>query len=364
MIKISLLLCSVLLSVSSYAQEIQLSPNENDNDGLIPTGYAHVIFSLEDGNWTSLIQLPQQAAANDKVTLIQQAQFSTSIQTQNINIPIDELKIKTGQRWTFLFNAMLNKWEIQSSKILTPQHQAATHRFSFDQDMLQQIQISNRAWTGRIVLPETSADGTLLKISSSANLATTLDSTSLLFDSSYILKKGDQYWLRYYAELKKWVVESIQARQLNVSDIGARLKQVDAAVTQINFSDGNWVPKLSLPATAKDRDRVIVYSTASWTAKIENTDINSGATLSLKKGDRYEFVYIKDLGKWVIQSAPTLILQADDINKIKQQQLPNTEYPNTQLEINSQNWQAQFKLPISAQMNDKVIVKSTAEKEL
>lgn len=321
-------------------------------------------FLLQDGNWTNLILLPTQAKANDKVTIIQQAQLATAIQTQNINIPIDKLKIKNGQRWTFLFNATLNKWELQPAKILSPQHQAVEHAFRFDLDTIQFIQISNRAWTGRIVLPETSADGTLLKISSSANLASTLDSTHLLFDSSYILKKGDQYWLRYYAELKKWVVESIQARQLNVKDIGERLKQVDAAVTQINFSDGNWVPKLSLPASAKDRDRVIVSSTAGWTAKIENTDINSGATLSLKKGDRYEFVYIKDLGKWIMQVAPTLILKADDISKIKQQQLPNTEYPTTQLEINSGNWQAQFKLPVAAQINDKVIVKSTAEKEL
>ena len=364
MIRTTILLCGIMLSVVGYAKEIQLTPDDNDNLGLIPSGHDAVTYMLQDGHWTNLILLPTQAKANDKVTIIQQAQLATTIQTQNINIPIDKLKIKNGQRWTFLFNATLNKWELQPAKILSPQHQAVEHAFRFDLDTIQHIQISNRAWTGRIVLPETSADGTLLKISSSANLASTLDSTHLLFDSSYILKKGDQYWLRYYAELKKWVVESIQARQLNVKDIGERLKQVDAAVTQINFSDGNWVPKLSLPASAKDRDRVIVSSTAGWAAKIENTDINSGATLSLKKGDRYEFVYIKDLGKWVMQMAPTLILKADDISKIKQQQLPNTEYPTTQLEINSGNWQAQFKLPVAVQINDKVIVKSTAEKEL
>lgn len=364
MIRTTILLCSIMLSVVGYAEDLQITPNDNDDYGLIPSGYKAVTFLLQDGNWTNLIILPTQAKANDKVTIIQQAQQPTTIQTQNVNIPIDKLKIKTGQQWTFLFNAPLKKWELQSSKALSPKHQTVEYEFRFDLDPIQHIQISNRAWTGRIILPETVADATLLKISSSANQATTLDSTHLLFDSSYILKKGDQYWLRYYAELKKWVVESIQARQLNVKDIGERLTQVDAAVTQINFSDGNWVPKLSLPATAKDRDRVIVYSTAGWTAKIDNQQINSSATLSLKKGDRYEFVYIKDLGKWVMQVAPTLIVQADEMSKNQQQQLPNTEYPTTQLEINPRNWQAQFKLPLSAQINDKVIVKSTADQDI
>ena len=127
---------------------------------------------------------------------------------------------------------------------------------------------------------------------------------NLLFPSSFNLQNGSEYWFKYNSALQKWVPEFIKPIKLNVKDIGTNLNAVSAPVTEVNFANANWVANFTLPSTANDRDRILVKSTATWTAKINNTNINSSASLMLKTGDQYEFMYVSDKGHWVLMSAP------------------------------------------------------------
>lgn len=49
---------------------------------------------------------------------------------------------------------------------------------------------------------------------------------------------------------------------------------------------------------------VVIKSSATWSAKITNTHVNTAATLTLKKGDQYEFMYVSDRAHWVLMSSP------------------------------------------------------------
>lgn len=351
--KLKITLLSSLFWVSTvYAASVMLSPNFNAGQGQIPSGYADLTFQVSNGNWVNNISLPKTANGGDLLTISSRATYPSVIYTFNTDIPLPSLSLQNGQSYRFKFNAVQQQWQLQVDQ-LWPSSQG----WNFTQSIVQVMQINDEQWASEIRLPQTAVDGTLIKIISNTSKVSKVNTDNLLFASSFNLRRGDVVWFKYYKELNKWVPESISARQIDVKDIGTNLTRVDAAVTQVNFSDANWQASLSLPKTAQDRDRIIVSSTAAWAAKINNSNIRSQASLSLKQGDRYEFVFIADLGKWIIDSSPIGKINS---KALMPSQLADIQYPLTQVEINAQSWQAEFKLPNKAQVDDKIVLKSNA----
>lgn len=351
--KLKITLFSSLLWLSTaYAAGVTLSPNFNAGQGQLPSGYADLTFQLSDGNWVQNINLPKMGNDADQLTIVSKAAYLSVIYSQNTDIPLPSLSLQNGQRVVFRFNATTQLWELQGNQGLRP-----NQNLDFSQSMFNAVQISDEHWVDEISLPQTAVDGALLKITSSSTKASKVKTDHVLFASNFKLQRGDVMWFKYYQALNKWVAESISARQVDVNSIAGTMASVDAAVTQVHFSDGHWQANLSLPRTAHDRDRIIVSSQASWSAKINNENINSRASLSLHAGDRYEFVFIADLGKWIIESSPITKIGGKGLLR---SQLADIRYPFTQVEINAQSWQPEFKLPIKAQVDDKIVLKSTA----
>lgn len=126
--------------------------------------------------------------------------------------------------------------------------------------------------------------------------------------------------------------EYIKPQKLNVQQIGTSLAAVNSPLTEIAFGDGNWVSNFTLPTTANDRDRIIIKSTATWSVKINNTNVNSQATLTLKTGDQYEFMYISDKGYWQLISSPTKVIDSTaTIPAI----LPNMTQPTLKVKLST-----------------------------
>lgn len=351
--KLKITLFSSLLWVSTaYATSVMLSPNFNAGQGQLPSGYPDLTFQLSDGNWVKNISLPKTAKDADQLTIMSKASYPSVIYSQNTDIPLSSLSLQNGQRVAFRFNAATQLWEFQVNQLLRP-----NQSLDFSQSILNAVQISDESWVDEIGLPQTAADGALLKITSSSSKVSKVKTDNLLFASNFKLQRGDVMWFKYYKTLNKWVAESISARQVDVKSIAGTMLSVDAAVTQVNFSDGRWQANLSLARTAHDRDRIIVSSQASWPVKINNENINSQASLNLHAGDRYEFVFIADLGKWIIESSPIDKISGKGIVR---SELADTRYPLTQVEINAQSWQPEFKLPNKAQIDDKIVLKSNA----
>lgn len=349
-------LAGVLVTTAVYASTT-LSPNQINNSGSIPSGHADLKFVLSNGNWVKKIYLPNTANHQDKITIQSSAGWKSYLDTSNTNLPIEVLEIQSGDTFQFVYDANLKKWVTQLAAI-SPTTNAQFEEIALNNTKLQRILLADGKWAKTIALPSNVNDGTLVQITSSATYPSEISKTNLLFPSSFNLTQGSEYWLKYNAELQKWIPEFIKPVKINVKDIGASLSTVTAPVTEINFADANWVPNFTLPTTANDRDRIWIKSTATWSAKINNTNINSSATLALKTGDQYEFMFVSDKGHWVLMSAPIKMIEANsNIASV----LPNMTEPTLKVKISNSNWRQTVNLPTTAQVGDKVILTSTAD---
>ena len=353
--KIAVILGSCLVT-SIFATTI-LTPNSNQNSGTIPSGYTALDFNLSDGNWVENLYLPKNAKNNDVVKINSSASYASYLDATNTDLPIESLKVLKGSSYSFIYNSTAQKWLV-SINASYPINDIADFIVPVSNVPIQQVTVKDGAWSKQITLPNSANDGALIRIISTALYNSKINTANLLFPSSYILKKGDDFWFKYNVELKKWVPESIKPYPLNASSVGARIQTINAPVTEVNFADGNYVASTQLPASANDRDRVIFKSTATLAATISNSYTNTQATLKLKNGDRYEFMYVADKSQWVLVSAPEVTLQAKDLSN---KQIPNTKQPTTRIKFANANWQSSLNLPLVAKAGDKVILNSLAD---
>lgn len=334
-----------------------ITPNTNQNSGLIPSGHSDLQFNLSNGNWVQNLNLPTSASDKDVITISSEAGYPSYLDTSNTDLPIESLSIRQGQSLSFIFDKNSNKWLVKAT-VSYPSNGLNDFMVMSDHQMIQKVQVRNGQWASQITLPNNVAEGTLINVVSDAAYDSSINTSNLLFASSYVLKNGDSFWFKYSKELAKWVPESLNAYQLKAQNVAAKIPTIKAPLTEVIFADGNWIPNIELPQTAKDRDRIVVKSTAGWEASISNSYINTQATLKLNRGDRYEFMYVADLAKWVLMSSPQLNLEAKSLST---QKLPEMKQPTIRVKIGNANWQAQLALPSKANIGDKVIFNSLAD---
>lgn len=115
-LKTSLIIGAIVASSLVYAATV-LSPNQNNNSGSIPSGYSDLEFSLANGNWVKNLSLPASANNADKITIRSSAAYSSYLDTSNTNIPLEVLKINSGDVYQFIFNSSQNKWIAQLATV-------------------------------------------------------------------------------------------------------------------------------------------------------------------------------------------------------------------------------------------------------
>ena len=305
----------------------------------------------------SKFNLPASANDQDVITINSQAGYASYLDTSNTDLPLESLTVRQGQSYSFVFDKTSTQWRVKPT-VSYPSNGANEFAVINHDQMIQKVHVRNGQWARQITLPSNVAEGTLINVISDAGYDSSINTSNLLFASSYILKNGDSFWFKYSKELAKWVPESISPYQLKAQNVGSKITSIKAPLTEVIFADGNWIPTLELPQTAKDRDLIVVKSSASWEATISNTHINTQATLKLNRGDRYEFMYVADIAKWVLMSSPQLALEAKSLNT---QKLPDMKQPLVRVKIGNANWQATLALPSKASIGDKVIFSSLAD---
>ena len=305
----------------------------------------------------SKFNLPASANDQDVITINSQAGYASYLDTSNTDLPLESLTVRQGQSYSFVFDKTSTQWRVKPT-VSYPSNGANEFAVINHDQMIQKVHVRNGQWARQITLPSNVAEGTLINVISDAGYDSSINTSNLLFASSYILKNGDSFWFKYSKELAKWVPESISPYQLKAQNVGSKITSIKAPLTEVIFADANWIPTLELPQTAKDRDRVVVKSSATWEATILNTNINTQATLKLNRGDRYEFMYVADIAKWVLMSSPQLALEAKSLNTKK---LPDMKQPMIRVKIGNANWQANLALPSKANIGDKVIFSSLAD---
>ncbi len=352
--KITLFVATCFLS--GIVASTVLSPNTNQNSGVIPSGHRDLQFNLSNGNWVQNLNLPVSANDKDIITIKSQASYASYLDTSNTDLPLESLTIRQGQTYSFIFDKAKAQWQIKLV-VSYPNNGLNDFNVISNNQMIQKVHLRNGQLARQVSLPNDVEEGTLMNVVSDATHDATINTSNLLFASSYIIKNGDSFWFKYSKRLAKWVPESISPYQLTAKSVGSKITAIKAPLTEIVFADGNWIPHLELPQTAQDRDRIVVKSTAAWEATISNSYINTQATLKLNRGDRYEFMYVADLAKWVLMSSPQLNLEAKSLST---QRLPDMKQPTIRVKIGNTNWQANLALPSKANIGDKVIFNSQA----
>ena len=338
-----------------------LTPKTNGtNGGNIPSSTQDIIFNMYDGNSAGSITLPKTSSDGIKITINSQRTYNAILDTSNTDFSEGGYIIRKGTVVTFVFNSAKGVWSLYSPNQYSPKNNGDT--MPAFTGTTAQYQISDTDWTASINLPQTGDENQIIMVQSDASHAATINPSKAVFPSTLTLTIGDKYYFQYFTDLQKWALIGSPKRTINVvngdtAQLNAALAALTAPKTEVKVADGAWVPNITLPASAKDRDRIILTSTASAQSTIDNTHVNNTATFKLNKGDRYEFLYVADQANWELISSPKPVVQANDAVK----QLTTLKTPVTEVYADNITWAANVALPTAAQSNDKVIVSSDAD---
>ena len=352
-IKPILKMSALLLPLICQAGEISLSANRNNGNGILPSGYSHLTFTTYDGDWAEKISLPVQASDGDVVTIKADATYDSTLDALKTDFPIRSLRLSKGDQFDFTFSAAGRNWVIGKIRKLDPNTRGAN--ITTESARLTRYSLADGDWLPEIFMPATANEGDLVAIHSDATWGTRINAANLLFASSFGVQAGDTYVLVYRADLKKWVNESVPVRQLPVL---ATVASPTSPRSLLRMADGRWVPELTLPATAGDRDRLTVQSDAGYDSLIRNQYVNFAGTMRLRRGQQYEFLYIRENARWELAASPVTVMQPQNfVNGV----LPALTTPRGLVKV-SAGWSGVVTLPANPSKDSRVVVESGADK--
>ena len=349
-----LMLGLMLAAAISTAHAIDLSPNSNGGSGNIPSGYALVNFKTGDGNWSATITLPATASQGDVINIISNASYNSNIITTNTDYPLGSMLIKKGETVSFVYQSAQGRWSLSSIPQYSPATNGATvPDVGSNKAVRYSMSDGNRVKT--IYLPATANDNAVILIDSSAPQISTIDPANLLQASTFRVQQGDLYALMYSAKYQKWLPVVTPVRKLTAKQTGSIIPVPTSPKTEVSFDADNWRSSITLPATASDRDRIFIKSSATRAAVINNTNLEFQGTLSILEGSSYESMFVKDKNLWVIQNS-----NSDNylLKDVPWGQMVAIRYPVTRVTASVGNWRSALKLPDSAKPGDRVIVQS------
>lgn len=350
-------LYSIAFVATSIYAATTLSPNTNQNSGVIPSGHTDLVFEVSNGNWVKTLSLPEQAQQGNKITIRSSAGYTTYLDTKNSNFPSPSqlLEISSGDEIAFVFNAIQKKWLLSTTTYTPNQHGASIPNLG--EVKAASYRLADGNWTANINLPSVAKNNQVIFIQSSATWPAQITPANILFSSSFSVKNGDEYAFIYNASLSKWILATAPNRVLQAKELQGSIPVPTSPQTTVQINNGDGVTQLSLPVTAGDRDRITINSSSLSSTKIENRNINTTASLSIKQGESYQFMYVTDKAHWVLMKSPKPIYQ---VKNIQAGQLQNQTTPVMEVNAGDGNWQSKITLPKQAQAGDQVIVRSAA----
>jgi Metallo-peptidase family M12B Reprolysin-like len=351
-----MLLISALLLSTSSAYATDLSPNQNAGSGNIPGTYSSLTFSLADGNWASTLQLPATAAEAATITIQSSAGYTSTLLTTNTDYPLASLTISSGDKVSFTYQLSSKQWKITATTYTANTVGGGTIP-ALTGLKFARYATSDGNWASSIVLPATAANNTVVAISSNATYTSQISPQNVLFASTWTVLTGDTYAFSYRTDLQRWVPVKTPVRSFGAAQAGQVIARPTAPQTDVLFANGDWIPQITVPSTAGDRDKLVIRSTAEWTAAISNTNIDFAGTLKLFPGSRYELMFIQEKQRWVVQASVRTRINA---SQLVAGQLPDMVAPVTELAASDGNWTPAVILPKVGKPGDQVIMRSSA----
>ncbi|WP_145571921.1 M12 family metallo-peptidase [Yersinia bercovieri] len=338
------------------ANPLSTTPNKLKS-GLLPSGHSEVEFKLSDGNWTRDIFLPLQPEQGDRVVIQSVAGYNAYL-----HLPFSTIEIKTGSKYSLEYREDIQQWNIQGTDInfLTPDSVGNTIP-----DKLKGItyyMMESYNWVPEIRLPAAAEDGALIIIRSAAtNSEAKIAAEHLLYNSTSTIKSGDQYVLKYLKKFNGWVFESAPIRRAEFDSTDGEIPYPTGKNTLVDITDSHWLAKIKLPEQAGDRDKITLKSSTDKITIIDTTHINDPGVMKLRNGEQYDFFYIAENGKWQLISSPDTVYQSQDILS---GEVPELRTPRTIINISTDNYQPELRLPTNPLSGSRVIINSDAESDI
>ncbi|WP_363797912.1 metalloendopeptidase CpaA [Lysobacter firmicutimachus] len=350
-------LIAILLSLDALATD--LSPSAVGG-GDIPGDYPSIDFYISKDDWAPTLTLSNDAADRSTVTIHSSTSKTSNLITGNTDYPLDSMTIYKDDRVTFVYHADKQRWAIEAPGYTPNANGGSGVLPSPAVGKFTRFDIADGDWASTITLPASAPNNSVVAISSRASWAAKISPQNAMYASTFNLRNGDQYVFVYRTNYQRWFSVKTPITALQAASAGAQLAAPATPYTQVKFADGNWIPEITLPATAGDRDRISLSSDAGWTATLANRNLDYDGTLKLFTGARYDFIFIREKGVWTLQSSPHVAFTPNGLGTT---QLPNTRSPVMRYTSSDGDWASTVLLPVDARPGDAVIVKSNASWE-
>ncbi|RBQ33689.1 M12 family metallo-peptidase [Rahnella variigena] len=123
------------------------------------------------------------------------------------------------------------------------------------------------------------------------------------------------------------------------------------------LSDGNWTKNILLPTQPSDKSKVVIRSSAGYTAQLDVTSVDIPLySLPIKSGCEYKLQYTLSLNAWLISGTDVSYLTPNEVGVI----IPESTDSITFYSMEDGNWTPQITLPVKANDGAFIIIRSRA----
>ncbi len=212
-------------------------------------------------------------------------------------------------------------------------------------------------WTPQISLPALAKDKASVKIVSKATWGTqVLQAHSDVPLPALSLATGQTLEYKYSAVAQRWEIVAPTAWAPNTGGTFS-LSSNTERVQRAAMADGAWAQALNLPTTAMDGALLLVNSRATWSSRIDPSQVLHASTMPLRTKDEYAFVFNARLGKWVLSKGPET---TQSLSALRNGQLPVPTTAMTRLSLPAGTAATTVRLPARAGDRDRVVISSNA----
>jgi hypothetical protein len=241
------------------------------------------------------------ATAVPGAILIVQSGSASGARVDSANVlHASTMRLGANDRYVFAFHPELKKWYLLESAVATLGPQ------DLDRGEMRPVTRARTRLTLpagaaplSIKLPTTAGDRDRISIQSDSAEAHTIRNDDVDFTGTLRVLKGDVYDFMWVAEKRRWVMMASPTRLFDVNQLaGGRMPASTAPTARVRSWDGNWTPRVNLPALAKPGDRVIVESSATWPFQVmPGSDPAVFASQTVTTGETIAFI-ADARGRW------------------------------------------------------------------
>jgi len=158
---------------------------------------------------------------------------------------------------------------------------------------------------------------------------------------------------RYNKSKDQWSVSGSKVKLYSSTQHAIPAGSWDIAVYDIK--PGDAFPRIGLPASADDKDLIIIRSASAKDSRIDPDGLLYASTAVIKAGDVYALRYVADFSKWAIEKAPERPIDLRSANA-------SPSSPRSIVRLTDDLWIPTLKLPQRAGDRDRITIRSATSR--